>query len=313
MQERRPRRPEPRPLIPASVERRARWVLDTIGGHELRLGPDLPYDASAWEQVGRGERPDGDELAEAFFHLARLEESGRRGTSTGGSRRRRPPLDPLTRRSSGSPEAWLEPPRWHGARVAVALTHDVDAQAVTRRAARRPARPRPGRRRARPREARALAAVPLHKLRRTDPNWRFEALLDAERERASTFFPLAGHNDRHDGAAPEVTSPRPRPWRRSRPGGEVGVHGATAARDRPRQGRASPPRAGADVRGRLPLPPCRPPREPAPPWASACSATRRSPGRTRFRAGSRSPSARGTSRPTALDWSRSSCGDGRHR
>jgi peptidoglycan/xylan/chitin deacetylase (PgdA/CDA1 family) len=86
------------------------------------------------------------------------------------------------------------------------------------------------------REARALAGMPLHRLRGTDPNWRFDELLDAERERgaSSTFFLLAGHNDRHDGASPEV-------YDRLRPrlvetilagGGEVGVHGSyLAARD----------------------------------------------------------------------------------
>ena len=33
----------------------------------------FPYDAGAWEQVDRGELPE-DELAAAFFHLARVEE-----------------------------------------------------------------------------------------------------------------------------------------------------------------------------------------------------------------------------------------------
>jgi hypothetical protein len=51
-------------LIPPTVERRARWVLDTIGARDLGLGDDLPYRADAWEQVKRGERPQGDELAE---------------------------------------------------------------------------------------------------------------------------------------------------------------------------------------------------------------------------------------------------------
>jgi hypothetical protein len=54
------------------VERRARWVLDSIGGREVGFGDDVPYDAGAWEQVERGERPEGDDLAEAFFHLARV-------------------------------------------------------------------------------------------------------------------------------------------------------------------------------------------------------------------------------------------------
>ena len=61
-------------MIPPTVERRARWVLDTIGARDLGFGDDVPYGAEAWEQVDRGERPEGDDLAEAFFHLARVEE-----------------------------------------------------------------------------------------------------------------------------------------------------------------------------------------------------------------------------------------------
>jgi peptidoglycan/xylan/chitin deacetylase (PgdA/CDA1 family) len=218
-------------------------VLDTIGGHELRLGPDLPYDASAWEQVERRERPDGDELAEAFFHLARIEEVGsatdQHGRFTSSSScldPLDPPLERLRRRLG------LEPPRWRGSRFAVALTHDVDVpwrwtrRATRGSAARLKSHVLARRRGPAVREARALAAMPLHRLRGTDPNWRFRELLQAERERgaSSTFFLLAGHNDPHDGAAPEI-------YARLRPrlvetilagGGEVGVHGSyLAARD----------------------------------------------------------------------------------
>jgi peptidoglycan/xylan/chitin deacetylase (PgdA/CDA1 family) len=76
----------------------------------------------------------------------------------------------------------------------------------------------------------------VHRLRGTDPNWRFREIIDAERDRgaSSTFFLLAGHSDRHDGASPEV-------YARLRPrlvetilesGAEVGLHGSyLAARD----------------------------------------------------------------------------------
>jgi peptidoglycan/xylan/chitin deacetylase (PgdA/CDA1 family) len=218
-------------------------VLDTIGGHELRLGRDLPYDAEAWSRVERRERPDGDELAAAFFHLARIEELGatrdEHGRFTSASScldPLDPPLERLRRRLA------LEPPRWRGARFAVALTHDVDVPwrwtrlGVRGSAARLKSHVLGRRRGPAVREARALAGMPLHRLRGTDPNWRFDDLLDAERERgaSSTFFLLAGHNDRHDGASPEV-------YDRLRPrlvetilagGGEVGVHGSyLAARD----------------------------------------------------------------------------------
>jgi peptidoglycan/xylan/chitin deacetylase (PgdA/CDA1 family) len=218
-------------------------VLDTIGGRELELGRDLPYHEAAWEQVGRKERPDGDELAEAFFHLARIEEVGAvrdehgRFASTSSCL---DPLDPPLERLRG--RLGLEPPRWRGARFAVALTHDVDIpwrwtrRAVRGSAARLKSHVLARRGSAAVREARALAGMPIHRLRGTDPNWRFGELLAAERDRgaSSTFFLLAGHNDRHDGAAPEV-------YDRLRPrlvetilagGGEVGLHGSyLAARD----------------------------------------------------------------------------------
>ncbi len=218
-------------------------MLDTIGGRELRLGHDLPYDAAAWERVERGERPEGDELAEAFFHLARIEElgagldqHGRFASTSSCLDPLDPPLERLRRRLG------LDPPRWRGARFAVALTHDVDVpwrwtrRAVRGSVARVKSHLLARRGSAAAREARALASLPLHRLRGTDPNWRFRELLQAESEHgaSSTFFLLAGHNDPHDGASPET-------YDRLRPrlvetilagGGEVGLHGSyLAARD----------------------------------------------------------------------------------
>jgi hypothetical protein len=147
-----------------------------------------------------------------------------------------PPLERL-RRSLG-----VDPPSWRGARFAVALTHDVDVpwrwtrRALRGTAARLKSHALAHRRSAAVREARALARLPLHKLRGTDPNWCFDALLDAEgeREASSTFFLLAGHHDPHDGPSAET-------YARLRPrlvetilagGGEVGLHGSyRAARD----------------------------------------------------------------------------------
>jgi peptidoglycan/xylan/chitin deacetylase (PgdA/CDA1 family) len=218
-------------------------VLDTIGGRELELGADLPYVAAAWEQVDRGERPVGDELADAFFHLARIEELAGQRDEHGRFLAAASCVDPLDppverlRRALG-----LEPPRWRGARFAVALTHDVDVPwrwtrlGVRGSAARLKSHVLARRRAGAVREARALAGMPVHRLRGTDPNWRFREITDAERDRgaSSTFFLLAGHSDRHDGASPEV-------YDRLRPrlvetilegGGEVGLHGSyLAARD----------------------------------------------------------------------------------
>ena len=115
-------------MIPADVERRARWVLDTLGARDVGFGDDVPFREEAWAAVARGERPNGDDLAEAFWHLARLEEVGARRDEHGRFRAAWSALDPLDpplerlRQRLG-----VEPPRWRGARFAVALTHDVDS------------------------------------------------------------------------------------------------------------------------------------------------------------------------------------------
>lgn len=242
-------------MIPAEIERRARWVLDTLGAHDLGFGDDLPYREGSWEQVSLGKRPEGDELAEAFYHLARVEErSGQDRDAHGRFPAAASCLDPLDpplerlRKRLG-----LEPPRWAGARFAVALTHDVDTPwrwtriGVRGSASRLKHATVERRGTAALREARALAAVPLHKVRRTDPNWRFERIMRIEHVRAaaSTFFVMAGHHHPADGAAPEAYEQR-----RTRlvetvlaGGGEVGLHGSyTAAEDMVRLG---------DEKGRL--------------------------------------------------------------
>lgn len=226
--------------IPRRIERRARWILDTLGAQGLRLGDDLPYRPQAWEAVERGERPQGDELAEAFFHLARLEERAAprdaHGRFAAGSSCL-DPLDPPLERLRAALGA--EPPRYRGARFAVALTHDVDVpwrwtrRGVLGAAARLKGHVLAGHGASALHEARGLARVPLHRLRGTDPNWRFAEIAAAEREHGarSTFFVLAGHGHRADGVAPET-------YDRLRPrlvetllasGAEVGLHGSYLA------------------------------------------------------------------------------------
>ncbi len=221
-------------------ERRARWVLEMVGVPGLRLGEDVAYRPEAWEAVERGELPAGDELAAAFFHLARVEERGaevdRHGRFLAASScldPRDPPLERLRR------ELGAEPPLYRGARFAVALTHDVDAPwrwtkiGVRGAAARLKTHALAGRLGPAAHEARGLARVPVHKLRGTDPNWRFAETAAEERSLGarSTFFLLAGHGHRADGAAPEV-------YDRLRPrlvetilesGSEVGLHGSYLA------------------------------------------------------------------------------------
>lgn len=232
-------------MIPADVERRARWVLDSIGATEVGFGDDVPYRAAAWEAVARGERPQDDGVAESFFHLARVEERGGPHDDHGRFRAEwssLEPLDPPLDRLRS--ELGLPPRTWHGARFAVALTHDVDSPwrwtriGLRGAAARLKRDARSARLGPALREATALAAAPVHRLRRTDPNWRFGEIVAEERRRGargSTFFVLAGHHDPHDGAAPES-------YERLRPrlvetilesGAEVGLHGSYTAADDP--------------------------------------------------------------------------------
>jgi hypothetical protein len=222
-------------VIPAAVERRARWVLDSIGATELGFGDDLPYDAHGWEQVERGELPD-DELAAGFFHLARVEERNAPRDEHGRFRAEWSRLDPL--------DPPLERLRTRlglsGRTFTVALTHDVDNPWRWTRIGLRGSAARLKRNvlqaRLAPalREATALAAAPVHRVRGTDPNWRFREIVAEERRRGahgSTFFVLAGHHDPHDGPSPETYDElRPELVETLREAGaEIGLHGSYAA------------------------------------------------------------------------------------
>ncbi len=222
-------------------------MLGTLGARDASLGNDVPYDAAAWAAVERGERPTGDELADAFFHLARIEE--RRAPGSARDRHGRflaaasclDPLDPPLERLRA--HLGLDPPRWFGARFAVALTHDVDVPRRWTRVglrgggARIKAAVAKGQPRTAVREAAALATVPVHKARGTDPNWTFERVVGEESERGarSTFFVLAGHAHAADGpsaSAYERVRPRLVATLLER-GAEVGLHGSYRAADDP--------------------------------------------------------------------------------
>jgi len=225
-------------VIPGDVERRARWVLDSIGATEVGFGDDVPYDAGAWEQVERGELPAADDVAAGFFHLARIEERDGPRDEHGRFRAEWSRLDPLDpplerlRRTLGLKDDGF----------AIALTHDVDTPWRWTRIGVRGSAARLKRNvlqaRAGPafREATALAAAPVHRARGSDPNWRFREILERERT-GSTFFVLAAHNDPHDGPAPErYEELRPRLVETIRDaGGEIGLHGSYTAADNPQR------------------------------------------------------------------------------
>lgn len=231
-------------MIPEVIERRARWVLDSIGARDVGFGDDVPFDAEAWDAVDRGERPRRDDLADAFFHLARVEERDGARDEHGRFRAASSCLDPLDpplerlRARLGVEPAWPD-----GATFAVALTHDVDSVRRWTRIGVRGAAARlkddllDGRARAAAREATGLVLAPVHRARGSDPNWRFDAIVAESRRRGargSTFFVLGGHSDPHDGASPETYAKlRPELVQMLRGvGAEVGLHGSySAARD----------------------------------------------------------------------------------
>ena len=245
------------------MERRARWVLDTLGAHDLGLGDDVPYRERAWEQVERGARPQGDDLAEAFFHLARIEERtgprdehGRFPASATCLEPLDPPLERLRRKLG------LEPPRWGGARFAVALSHDVDIpwrwtrKGVRLGAGRLKAAVNERRGSAAWREVRGLAAMPIHRLRGTDPNFSFERIAALERRRgaSSVFFLMAAHRVVQDGPSPETYDElRPRVVETLLGlGCEIGLHASYSAAFDPAliaDEKAELERLGATVRG----------------------------------------------------------------
>ena len=125
---------------PAAIERRARWVLDTIGATDVGFGDDVPYDAAPGSRssAGSGRRATTSPRRSSIWRASRSrtgprDEHGRFPAAASCLDPLDPPLERLRRRLG------LEPPRWGGARFAVALTHDVDI-ALALDADRRPRR-----------------------------------------------------------------------------------------------------------------------------------------------------------------------------
>jgi peptidoglycan/xylan/chitin deacetylase (PgdA/CDA1 family) len=182
-------------------------------------------------------------VAEAFFHLARVEERDagrdehdRFSAASSMLDPLEPPVERLRQRLK------LEPPRWRGKRFAIALTHDVDTpwkwtqMGLRGGAARLKSAVRTRRWQKAFREGRALATVPLHRARRSDPYWSFDQIMADEKraDASSTFFLMAAHDHPNDGPAGVVYARlRPRLVETLlRGGAEVALHGSYSAADR---------------------------------------------------------------------------------
>jgi hypothetical protein len=255
---------------PEAFAPRARWTIETLLGacaapaaEAVRYGAagGLPASERAWRwfeddaaapprlldggmlDFGDG---GGDLVASAFWHLSRWEERpgstrdehGRFPASAALADPSRPAVDALLRefrREVG--DAGTTP-------FTVALTHDVDnpwrwsrPRALLGAAARARGAARAGRRGDAARDVLGLAAAPVRRLRRSDPNWSYERIAAIERAHGgrSTYFVMAGHHVPADGPDPAV-------YERLRPaivaqveaqGDEVGLHPSYTASEHP--------------------------------------------------------------------------------
>ena len=274
--------------VPEGFAAEARWTLETLLGacaapaaEAVRYGGAGGLGASerAWELFAAGEpftpvlAGDGmldfgdgarDLVASAFWHLSRYEERGgardehgRFPASAALADPERPAVDSLLRTfRERVGDAGPTP-------FTVALTHDVDIpwrwsrpQALRGAAARARAAAREGRRRDVVAEAAGLAAAPVRRLTRTDPNWSYERIAAIERAHGgrSTYFVMAGHGHPADG-------PDPAAYDRLRPaivaqiaaqGDEVGLHPSYLTSRRPQMLAAERERLEALTGGRVP-------------------------------------------------------------
>ncbi|HEX3330518.1 MAG TPA: polysaccharide deacetylase family protein [Gaiellales bacterium] len=255
--------------VPEGFAAEARWTLETLLGacaaptaEAVRYGASGGLDVSerAWELFAAGEAfapalgDDGlldfgdgarDLVASAFWHLSRYEERGgardehgRFPASAALADPERPAVDSLLRAFRGHVGDRGATP------FTVALTHDIDIpwrwsrpQALRGAAARARVAARERRKRDVAAEAAGLAAAPIRKLTRTDPNWSYERIAAIERGHGgrSTYFVMAGHNHAADG-------PDPAAYDRLRPaivaqiaaqGDEVGLHPSYLTSERP--------------------------------------------------------------------------------
>ncbi|MDX6537421.1 MAG: hypothetical protein QOD37_1762 [Gaiellales bacterium] len=203
--------------LPDGLAAQVRWLLGELcaaAGLSIADGaPALPLDP-AWDlQAAAAVLARQEELGGA------VDEHGRFPAAASSLAAGQAPLDELVvALRERATAAGLQPAAGYpgGARFAVALTHDIDTPwrwsargllgAVARLKAALVQRDAPAARV----EASALARVPLHLLRGSDPNWSHGRFAALERKRgfASTCFVLAEHRNPHDGASPEAYAAR---------------------------------------------------------------------------------------------------------
>ncbi len=260
-----------RPALVSSSESqpKARWAIDALLATchappaEVEYpSPALPNSERAWKFFADGgtELPvvgadgvldfgDGveDIVASAFYHLSRWEE--RSGSTT--DRHGRFPASAALGGADGAAVDSLAV-RFraalgldqHRRQFTVALTHDVDSpwRWYGRRAylgaAARAKRAAIGRRVGDlGTELAGLLEAPVHRLRKSDPNWAFERIAEIERGHGgrSTYFVMTGHSTPADGPAPEAYNRRRAAivTQISAQGDEIGLHPSYATSDQP--------------------------------------------------------------------------------
>jgi hypothetical protein len=255
--------------VPEGFAAEARWTLETLlracaapAAEAVGYGGagGLEVSERAWELFAAGgavtPTPAGDGMldfgdgardlvASAFWHLSRYEERGGARDEHGRFPARAALADPERPAVDSLLRGFRAHVGDHGATpFTVALTHDVDIpwrwsrpQALRGAAARARAAARERRTRDLAAEAAGLAAAPIRRLSRTDPNWSYERIAAIERAHGgrSTYFVMAGHGHAADG-------PDPAAYNRLRPaivaqvaaqGDEVGLHPSYLTSQRP--------------------------------------------------------------------------------
>ena len=258
------------PFVTASVSQpKARWAIDvllsTCHGTPTEVeypSPALAASERAWTYFADGatEQPtlgvdglldfgDGvtDIVASAFYHLSRWEE---RAGSQVDQHGRFPASAALAGPGAAAVDSLAALFRaalgleQHRRQFTVALTHDVDSPwrwygrraylGAAARAKRAAIDRRVGDLGT---ELAGLLEAPVHRLRKSDPNWAFDRIAEIERahDGRSTYFVMTGHSTPADGPAPDAYTRRRAAivTQISAQGDEIGLHPSYATSEQP--------------------------------------------------------------------------------